>query len=48
MYQGLLCVSNVNCMRERILEEVDGSRYSIHMGSKKCTMTLGNFYGGKV
>ena len=43
MYQGLLCVSNVNCLRKRILEEVDGSRYSIHMGSTKMYHDLREF-----
>ena len=35
MYQGRLCVPNVDDMRSRILEEVHGAYYSIHPSSKK-------------
>ena len=34
-YQGRLCVTNVDGLRNRILEEAHGSRYSIHPGSTK-------------
>ena len=34
-YQGRLIVPNVDDLRSRILEEVHGSRYSIHLGSTK-------------
>ena len=32
-YQGRLCVPNVDGLRNQILEEAHGSRYSIHLGS---------------
>ena len=34
-YQERLCVPNVDGLRDRILEEAHGSRYSIHPGSTK-------------
>ena len=34
-YQGRLCVSNVDGLRNRILEEAHGSCYSIHLTSTK-------------
>ena len=34
-YQGRLCVPNVDGLRNWILEEDHGSRYSIHPGSTK-------------
>ena len=34
-YQGRLCVPNVDELRNRILEETHGSRYSIHPCSTK-------------
>ena len=34
-YQGILCVPNVDVLRDRILEEAHGSRYSIHPSSTK-------------
>ena len=34
-YQGRLCVPNVDGLRNQILEEANGSRYSIHPGSTK-------------
>ena len=34
-YQRKLCVPNVNDLRNQILEEAHGSRYSIHSGSAK-------------
>ena len=30
-YQGRFCVPNVDCLRNWILEEAHGSRYSIHL-----------------
>ncbi|XP_070010675.1 uncharacterized protein [Nicotiana sylvestris] len=33
--QGHLCVPNIDGLRERILEEAHGSRYSIHLGATK-------------
>ncbi|XP_070034895.1 uncharacterized protein [Nicotiana tomentosiformis] len=37
--QGLLCVPNIDALREKILEEAHSSRYSIHPSAKK-------MYGG--
>ncbi|WMV09069.1 hypothetical protein MTR67_002454 [Solanum verrucosum] len=34
-YQGSLCVSDVDGVREKILEEAHGSRYFIHLGATK-------------
>ena len=34
-YQERLCVPNVEGLRNRILDEAHGSRYSIHPGSTK-------------
>ena len=34
-YQLRLCIHNVDCLRNRILEEAHGCRYSIHPGSTK-------------
>ena len=34
-YQGILCVSNVDGLRDQIIEEAHGSPYSFHLGSKK-------------
>ena len=34
-YQGRLCVCNVDNLRNLILEEAHGYRYSIHIGSTK-------------
>ncbi|XP_070032440.1 uncharacterized protein [Nicotiana tomentosiformis] len=34
-YQGKLCVSNVDGLRERIMTEAHASRYSVHPGSTK-------------
>ncbi|WMV41146.1 hypothetical protein MTR67_034531 [Solanum verrucosum] len=34
-YQGLLCVLDVDGLREQILEEAHGLRYSIHSGATK-------------
>ena len=34
-YQGRLRFPNVNDLRNKILEEANGSRYSIHLGSTK-------------
>ena len=34
-YQGILCFPDVDGMRDKILEETHGSRYSIHLGSMK-------------
>ena len=47
-YQGRLCVPYVDGLRNWILEEAHGSRYSIHPGLTKCTTTLGKYFGGKV
>ena len=34
-YQGRLCIPNVHDLKNRIIEQDHGSRYSIHPGSKK-------------
>ncbi|XP_069146010.1 uncharacterized protein [Solanum lycopersicum] len=34
-YQGRLCVPNIDSLRNKILEEAHGSRYSIHPSSTK-------------
>ena len=34
-YQGRLCVSMVDGLQERIMEEAHSSRYSIHLGPTK-------------
>ena len=34
-YQNILCVSDVDDLRNRVLEEAHGSRYSIHPSSTK-------------
>ena len=47
-YQGRLCVPDVDGLRDRILEEAHGSRYSIHPGSTKMYHDLREIFGGKV
>ena len=34
-FQGRLCVPNVDDLRQRIMAEVHGARYSIHPGATK-------------
>ena len=48
MYQGRLCVPNVDGLRNQILKEAHGSCYSIYSGSTKIKMTLGKCFGWKV
>ncbi|WMV54497.1 hypothetical protein MTR67_047882 [Solanum verrucosum] len=43
-YQGRLCVSNVDDLREQILSEAHSSRYSIHPGSTKMYHDLREVY----
>ena len=43
-YQGILCVPNVNGLRDRIFEEAHGSRYSIHLGWTKIYRDLREIY----
>ena len=43
-YQGRLCVLDVDGLRDRILEEAHGSRYSIHPGSTKMYHYLREIY----
>ena len=43
-YQGRLCVHDVDGLRDRILEEAPGSRYSIHPGSTKMYNDLREIY----
>ena len=45
-YQGTLCVTNVDDLRSRILEEGHGAHYSIHPGSTKMYHDLREFFGG--
>ncbi|WMV45913.1 hypothetical protein MTR67_039298 [Solanum verrucosum] len=45
-YQGRLCVPNVYDVREQILSEAHSSRYSIHSGATRCTMTCRRSIGG--
>ena len=47
-YQGRLCIPNIDRLRNRILEEAHGSRYSFHLVRQICTMTLGKYFGRKV
>ncbi|XP_070026537.1 uncharacterized protein [Nicotiana sylvestris] len=44
LLQGRLCIPNVDGLRERILEEVHGSRYSIHPGAMKMYRDLRQHY----
>ena len=34
-FQGILCVPNIDILRNRILEEAHGARYTFHLGSSK-------------
>ena len=43
-YQGRLCVPKVDGLQERILEEAQSSRYSIHPGSTKMYCDLREVY----
>ncbi|KAH0695924.1 hypothetical protein KY289_013406 [Solanum tuberosum] len=43
-YQSRLCVSDVDGLREKILEEAHGSRYSIHPGATKMYRDLREVY----
>ncbi|KAH0706582.1 hypothetical protein KY289_011658 [Solanum tuberosum] len=43
-YQGRLCVSDVDGLREKILEKAHGSRYSIHPGATKMYRDLREIY----
>ena len=43
-YQGRLCFPDVDRLRDRILEEVHGSRYSIHPGLTKMYHDLREIY----
>ena len=43
-YQGILCVPDVEYLRNRILEEAHGSRYSIHPGATKIYHDLREIY----
>lgn len=39
-YQGSLCVTNVDGLRERILAEAHSSKYLIHPGATKMYLNL--------
>ena len=41
-YQGLLCVQNMDGLREQILEEAHDFRYSIYPGATGCTVIYGS------
>ena len=43
-YQRRLCVSNVDGLREKIIEEAHGSRYSIHPGATLMYRDLRDIY----
>ena len=43
-YPGILCAPEVDELRDRILEEANGSRYSIHPSSKKMYHDLRDIY----
>ena len=43
-YQGRLCVSRVDGLQERILEEAHSSKYSIHPGTTKMYHDLREVY----
>ncbi len=43
-YQGRLCVPDVDGLKDRILEEAHGSRYSIRTGSTKMYHDLKKIY----
>ena len=47
-YQGRLCVLKVDGLQERILEEANSSRYSIHPGSTKMYRDLREVYWWEV
>ncbi|XP_070057758.1 uncharacterized protein [Nicotiana tomentosiformis] len=44
LYQGWLCVPNVDSLRERIMAEAHTSRYSVHPGSTKMYHDLKEVY----
>ena len=43
-YQGILCVADVDGLRENIMDEAHGSLYSIYPGSTKMYRDLFNIY----
>ncbi|WMV46517.1 hypothetical protein MTR67_039902 [Solanum verrucosum] len=43
-YQGLLCVPNINDLREQILSEAHSSRYSLHPRATKMYRDLRKIY----
>ena len=46
-YQGRLCISIVDGVKERIMEEAYSSRYPIYPGSKKLYRDSQKYSGGK-
>ena len=44
MYQAILCVPDFEDLRNRILEQANGSRYSIHLGATKMYHYLTEVY----
>ena len=46
-YQNRFCVPNVDDLKSNILSIAHASKYSIHPGATRCTMTLKRFIGGK-
>lgn len=43
-FQGILCVPNFYDFKRKVLEEVHGSRYSIHPGATKIYLDLREVY----
>ena len=43
-YQNRLCATNVDDLRRRVLKELHGTRYSIHIGSTKKYCDLREVY----
>ena len=43
-HQGRLCVLDVDGLRELIMEEAHGFRFSIHLGARKMYCDLGETY----
>ncbi|WMV24882.1 hypothetical protein MTR67_018267, partial [Solanum verrucosum] len=43
-YLGRLCIIDVDCLREKILDEAHGSRFSIHSGATKMHRDLREVY----
>ena len=47
-YQGKLYIPKAHELQDRIREEVQSSKYSIHLGPQRCIVTLEKSIGGVV